>query len=209
MANFVKCRFALIGNKEIDGLVKEIFSRLDADRKNHDKYADVSRVGRVFYGLKADQAVLGQAEIGAKWIHDDHDYDGLGFVAGWDPAMGFQDHLLTYASKIDPKVIVLMEYEDESPNFVGARYVVMKDGNIAEYESYLDLTTTSVVFDDDFEDALIENKATKEYVEVIKWEDLYSKINDCRLIAFDDLMNSNEWVSNTLESFTPEMQMNY
>jgi hypothetical protein len=194
MANFVKCRFAFIGNKAIEDLVKEIKKRIIDDMEIHDSYSDTSRVGRIFYGLEGQDAVLGHEAIRSKWIHDDQDYDGIGFVGGWDPVRGFQDHLLKYACQLDPKLIVLMEYEDESPNFVGARYVLMKDGIISEYESELDLSDTLVTVDSDYEDALAENEESNEYEEIILWEDLYYKINDCKKIAFSNMKQDNSWI---------------
>ena len=75
MANFVKCRFVLIGNKSIDNLVEEMMKRIHEDRKINVEYADTSRVGRLFYGLEGNEALLSDEVVGAKWIHDDQDYD--------------------------------------------------------------------------------------------------------------------------------------
>jgi len=194
MTNFVKCRFAMIGNKSIDDLAKEMMKRIHEDNKINTGYADTSRVGRIFYGLEGDEAHLSYEVVGAKWIHDDHDYDGLSFVGGWDPVRGFQDHILKYASMLDPKLIVLMEYEDESPNFVGARYVLMKDGQITEYEYELDMTDTLVTVESDLEDAKAENEETKEFEQIILWEDLYTRTKVCREIAFTDMREENPWI---------------
>ena len=204
VANFVKCRFVLIGNKSIDDLVVEMKARISADREIHSEYADTSRVGRLFYGLEGQQAILGYEESGAKWIHDDQDYDGIGFVGGWDPVRGFQDHLLKYASKLDPKLIVFMEYEDESPNYVGARYVTMKDGHIEEYECQYDLSAALVTFDGDYEEALSENQESNQYEEVILWEDLYIKIDECKKIAFAELKEDNSWIPSKYLQRSPE-----
>ena len=204
MANFVKCRFVLIGNKAIDNLVEEMVRRISEDRKINTKHADISRVGRLFYGLEGDEAFLSNELVGAKWIHDDRDYDGLSFVGGWRPVRGFQDHLLKYASILDPKLIILMEYEDESPNFVGARYVLMKDGQITEYEYELDMGDTLVTFESDLEDAKAENKESKEYEQIILWEDLYIKTKVCREIAFTDMKEENSWIPKKFEQRNPD-----
>ncbi|QWE12493.1 hypothetical protein [Polynucleobacter sp. AP-Titi-500A-B4] len=194
MANFVKCKFTFIGNKLIDDLVIEMNKRITDDIQIHSDYADTSRVGRIFYGLTGQDAILGFDELGSKWIHDDQDYVGLGFVGGWDPVRGFQDHLLRHASKLDPKLIILMEYEDESPNFVGARYVLMKNGEIAEYEYELDMTDTLVAYDSDYDEATSNNNETKEYREVILWEDVSDKIAVCKEIAFREIKEDNPWI---------------
>lgn len=204
MANFVKCRFVLIGNKAIDNLAQEMMRRICEDRKINTEYADTSRVGRLFYGLEGGEALLSYEVVGAKWIHDDQDYDGLNFVGGWNPVRGFQDHLLIDASRLDPKLIILMEYEDEMPNFVGARYVLMKDGQIAEYEYELDMTDTLVTFESDFEEAKAENEESKEYEQVILWEDLYIKTRLCREIAFTDMKEENPWIPKKFEKRNPD-----
>ena len=204
VANFVKCRFVLIGNKSIDNLVEEMMKRIHEDRKINVEYADTSRVGRLFYGLEGNEALLSDEVVGAKWIHDDQDYDGLSFVGGWNPVRGFQDHILKYASKLDPKLIILMEYEDESPNFVGARYILMKDGQIAEYEYELDMTDTLVTFESDFEDAKAENEESKEYEQIILWEDLYIRTKVCREIAFTDMREENPWIPKKFEQRNPD-----
>ncbi|QWD38647.1 hypothetical protein G6671_07995 [Polynucleobacter paneuropaeus] len=194
MANFVKCRFVLIGNKLIDDLAVEMKNRIEADREIHQQYADTSRVGRLFYGLEGRDAVLGEEALRSKWIHDDQDYDGLSFVGGWDPVRGFQDHLLKYASKLDPKLIILMEFEDEAPNFVGARYVLMKNGQITEYEYELDMTDTLVTFESEYEEAVTENKESNEYKQIILWQDLYIRTKVCREVAFIDMKEENSWI---------------
>jgi hypothetical protein len=204
MANFVKCKFAFIGNKLIDDLVIEMNKRITDDIKIHDDYADTSRVGRIFYGLTGQDAILGFDELRSKWIHDDQDYDGLGFVGGWDPVRGFQDHLLRYASELDPKLIILMEFEDESPNFVGARYVVMKNGQIKDYESQLDLSGTLVAYEDDYEDAVTENEESDQYDEVILWQDLYDKILICKQNAFIQMKKDNPWVPDAYLNHNPD-----
>lgn len=204
MANFVKCRFAFIGNKAIDDLTQEMMRRISEDRKINTEYADTSRVGRLFYGLPDKEACLGDDKVGAKWIHDDKDYDGLSFVGGWNPVRGFQDHLLKYASQLDPKLIVLMEYEDEMPNFVGARYVLMKNGKIAEYEYELDMTNMLVTFESDIEDAIAENEESKQYEQILLWEDLYIRTKVCREVAFADMREDNSWIPKNYVKRNPD-----
>ena len=127
MANFVSNRIKLFGNKHIDDLVAEIQKRIRADINKTNEREDLSLVERIFYGRDHSDIKWSYENIGSKWIYPSMDGvdDELVFITGGEPALGFQDHILKCASKVDPKVIVRLQYDDEMPNFVGARYVLI------------------------------------------------------------------------------------
>jgi hypothetical protein len=194
MANNVTCRILLIGNESINQLNDQIKQRISDDILINTDFDDIYRVGRIFYGRSNEDEPLGYDEVGAKWIYDDQGYGGLGFVSGWDPVYKFQDYLALHASKLDPKVIVLMEYEDESPEFVGARYALMNSGNVVGYESKTDLSDILVTDQSSLDDEMNENNETGNYREIILWEDLTSKIDECKDAAFKAMKKENPWI---------------
>ena len=151
MANFVTNRIRLIGNESIKQLAVEINKRFTEDCKKNGYQTDTSSVGRILYGYEGDKAYLSD-EMDAKWAHLDgpmDDWEPLRLISGWRALTQIQDHILWYAAKLDPKVIVYMEYEDEMPNFVGARYVLLDDSEIQSFESEIETRNYAVVSEDE------------------------------------------------------------
>jgi len=201
MANFVRSRFTLIGNDEVKNYSADLRSKLDeaaSVRQDYDE--DLRVVGRVVYGLDNDNANLGYDEVGAKWVMVDGDVidSGLAFVSGWEPPTLLQDYILKELSKLDLHAIVLMEYEDEGPNFAGARYVVMNSGQIQEEDFREDLSDCQVVSYDELDDAIEENKETEEYDRVITWDDIQSIVDKQKEMAFENIQSSNDWIKDEL-----------
>ena len=197
MANFVRSRFTLIGNDAVKNYSNDLRKKLEEAAREADDYSDeLSVVGKVVYGLDDANSNLGYDEVGAKWVMVDADVidSGLAFISGWEPPTLLQNHLLTEIFKLDPQAIVLMEFEDEAPNFVGARYVVMKDGELQEEDIREDLSEDRVVSEDELDEAIEENTETEEYARVITWDDVQSILIEQKEIAFECLQGNNDWV---------------
>lgn len=60
-----------------------------------------------------------------------------------------------------------MEYDDEMPNFIGASYATLENGDIIEFDIEKELRGWLVTFDSDYEAALKANLVAKEYEEVL------------------------------------------
>lgn len=189
MANFVTNRIRLIGNGAIKQLTQEINRRFTEDIKNNNYETDTASVGRILFGYEGDKAYLSD-EMSAKWVHPDgpfDDWEPLRLISGWRPVTEIQDHILWYASKLDPKVIVYMEYEDEMPNFVGARYVLLDDSEIQSFESELDTSNIGVVSEDEVDDYIEKNKDTKKFEKIISWEELWDLLYQQQINAFKEM----------------------
>ena len=195
MANFVTNRIRLIGNESIKQLAVEINKRFTEDCKKNGYQTDTSSVGRILYGYEGDKAYLSD-EMDAKWAHLDgpmDDWEPLRLISGWRALTQIQDHILWYAAKLDPKVIVYMEYEDEMPNFVGARYVLLDDSEIQSFESEIETRNYAVVSEDEFNEYIEKNNETNEYEEVISWQDLSDLLYKQQLIAYKEMCNEYKW----------------
>jgi hypothetical protein len=64
-------------------------------------------------------------KLGAKWISfEDIDFDdtevNLTINSAWSPAYGLFERIYNHAAKIDPDVSLLIDWEDEGFNFIGA-----------------------------------------------------------------------------------------
>ena len=195
MANFVTNRIRLIGNESIKQLAVEINKRFTEDCKKNGYQTDTSSVGRILYGYEGGKAYLSD-EMDAKWAHLDgpmDDWEPLRLISGWRALTQIQDHILWYAAKLDPKVIVYMEYEDEMPNFVGARYVLLDDSEIQSFESEIETRNYAVVSEDEVDEYIEKNNETNEYEEVISWQDLSDLLYKQQLIAYKEMCNEYKW----------------
>jgi hypothetical protein len=200
MANQVTNRIRLIGNELIKNLAEEINRRFAVDFEQNDSEIDSTIVGRVLYGLEDEQAVLTD-KIAAKWVYVNsliEDWEPLRLVSGNWAVKEIQDHILLHASKIDSKVIVYMEYDDEMPNFVGARYVLLDNGKIQSFESEFDFSNSKVVEDDELEEAIDENSNTKEYERVVNWDGVWDLLGEQQLIAYKQMAAKYNWAKDDL-----------
>lgn len=200
MANFVTNRISLIGNDAIKELSREINRRFNEDCRLTNNYSDTSQVGRLLFGLSGDAAYLSD-KLDAKWVHVDGGLDEdepLRLISGWRPVFEIQNQILECASKLDPHVIVYMEYDDEMPNFIGVSYATLEKGSIIEFDIEKDLTSYLVAYDSDYEEALKSNLSSKEYEEVLRWEDVWDLMSDMRLEAFAALKARYSWVKDSM-----------
>jgi hypothetical protein len=195
MANLVTNRIRLIGNRAIADLAKEINRRFAIDYERNNSEIDSTIVGRVLYGYEDDRALLTN-QIAAKWVYVNallEDWEPLRLVSGNWPVKEIQNHILLHASKIDPKVIVYMEYDDEMPNFVGARYVLFDNKKIQSFEAEFDFSHCNVVDDDELEGAIEENSEMKEFEKVINWDGVWELLGEQQLISFKAMTSKYSW----------------
>jgi hypothetical protein len=87
--------------------------------------------------------------IGPKWaIIDQIDVNSLSITSAWGPPMEFCQNLYSELKEIDPLVEIVMTYEDEFPNYIGA-YIINEDGEFnrdLEYDEIVELV--KVEFDE-------------------------------------------------------------
>ena len=192
MANFVTNRIQFFGNEKIDELCKEIDRRIREDKLQTEKYQDLSLVERIFYGQEHSDINWCYENIGGKWIYADGNGDEseFHFVTGWRPAFGFQDHLLRHAAKLDPNVVICLDYDDEMPNFVGARYVLLNEGRIDSFHEEADTSEYTVVMEDDVEDKKQELRDNDEDdSKVIWWQDLWEILHNEKMAALEQMQS--------------------
>lgn len=187
MANDVRNFIRFIGNEKVIACMREIDERLRNSSRAGDTYG-TRAVGRVLYGLEGDDAFLSYDEIGGKWIYYEYaDDDKLMFVTGWRAATIFQDYLLSRLVQLDPNVIVVMDYDDEMPNFIGVRYVLMDDSEIQVFENELDTSDLTVVGLDEVEETEKKYRFDGEDRKVIAWDDLWAMQSEMLADAYDQL----------------------
>ena len=189
MANDVRNFIRFIGNEKVSACMYEIDKRLNDDADPNDTYK-LGKVGRVLYGLKGDDAFLSYEEIGGKWIYYEYlDDEKLMFVTGWRAATVFQDYLLSRLVQLDPNVIVAMTYDDEGPNFIGVRYVLMDDSEIQVFENELDTSDFTVVGLGEVEETEKQHQLDGNYSKVIAWDDLWDTQSELLANTYDQLQS--------------------
>ncbi len=200
MANFVTNRISLIGNDAIKELSREINRRFNEDCRLNNNYSDTSQVGRLLFGLSGDAAYLSD-KLDAKWVHVDGGLDEdepLRLISGWRPVFEIQNQILECASKLDPQVIVYMEYDDEMPNFVGISYVVLEDGEIIEFDIETDLSNCLVAYESDYQKELARNQETNEYERVLDWDGVWEIVSENRREAFKAMKKKYSWITDAM-----------
>ena len=202
MSNFVTNQIVLIGNEAIKNLAIEINRRFSIDwaKTGIDKTA----VGRILYGLKGNSSLL-RSSISATSVFCEAPLgplDSLRLISERYPIREVQDHILRHASKLDPKLIVYMEYREEYPRFVGARYALIKDSEIKAYEENIDTYGYTVVTEEEVDDIRNEFKADGDDPStVITWEDISAILWNAREKEFANMCRENKGINESALKF--------
>lgn len=125
-------------------------------------------------------------KLGAKWISfEDIDFDDdeltLTITSAWSPAFGLFERIYKHAAKLDPDVSLLIDWEDEGFNFIGAASYNKFGDDFDEYEPT----------EEDME-LLIneENDRSDEFYEMIS--DRKSDLIDCVLYNTSFTLNGSD-----------------
>lgn len=190
MANEVSSSIRFYGNQSVMDLYREIIRRFSEDMRISKQQYDMSAIKRVLFGLKEEDEFDTYVEVGSKWAHPE-DTGILSFRSAWTPLNELQDYITKHAALIDKDVVTLMTYEDESPLFVGARYCLLKDGNVVSYISEEDMEGWHFVSEDEMEDAIKENEETGEYENIVDIDSINDYLLQCKSNALEDVLNEN------------------
>ena len=124
MANTVTNFLEVVGTEEVKAAMDELFN-------NAGGYADTTQFVNTFYGTEFEGGVSHDwlfENVGAKWIYVENEIgEGEWNIssAGYTPDR-FWIHLYKKAAEIDPNVEIVVKFQDESYEPIGA-FVVKKD----------------------------------------------------------------------------------
>ena len=127
MALIIANKITLHGNAQIKDLERQILERLYKDAKKNKASTSVKRV---FFGLDEDAEFNWTEQIGTPWA-DFQKQDGkdeIVFISAHPPIKKLQEHITFYAAKIDPNVVVQLDYEDVDGVVIGTRLTAYKEG---------------------------------------------------------------------------------
>ena len=139
MARILANRVVLHGNREIKKLENEIFKRFYKDYKKNGGYRDSDVIKRILFGLTQNDEFNWEEKIGTDWAYfqKQDGKESIVFIAPFPSVSTLQDHITLHTSKIDPNVVVQLEYEDISGAVIGTRLSTYSDSKgIAAFQTH-------------------------------------------------------------------------
>lgn len=185
MPNYVLNKITLHGNSDTDALVAEMVRRFNEDRKQMKGKDDGGAIGRILFGLTGDEAHIGYELTGARLVYlDDYIKDGKTFCfqSSWEPIHKLQDHILQYASVIDPSVVVVNTYIEEGTSFYGCRIITREDGEFQEFGFRED--SSHLYVNDEFDREGFDKSL--HYT----WDEFHEMINNKKMDQIDELISN-------------------
>ncbi len=172
-------RITLSGNQSVESLNLEINNRFIADERENGP-GDNFSVYRVFYGLSTTEAKKVNREDSIKevWYSDDSEWErpSTGFTIFSSPEKldDLQNHILTFASSLDEKVIVCNQAYNLPISKCSVRYIVLDGKKIVEFKASakIDLPKNHTEETDrmiDFVREEVKQEAFKKMMKDVSW----------------------------------------
>lgn len=184
MSNSYYNRITLSGSRAVEMLNSEINYRFIDDHAKHG-HSNPLAVYRIFYGLTTAEA----KELRKRDVITDVRYSndtqymptstGFTLISEPKPLFDLQNHLLTFASVLDPHLIVCNSSHTIPINSCSTRYVAIDNNEIREFVATRKITPPK-------KHTLETDKEIDEIRETVKKD------------AFKKLMNEVEWVSDEM-----------
>ena len=146
MANHVHTNI-IIRFEDKDALQKFTFNMLQYDKwmkDSTDSYWErIEKLRDAYFKIICADVENTRADfidkLGAKWISfEDIDFDdlelNLTITSAWSPAFGLFERIYDHVAEIDPEVSLLITWEDEGFNFIGAASYNKNGNDFDEYE---------------------------------------------------------------------------
>jgi hypothetical protein len=171
MANHVNIWVEVSGNaaaeKEFEAIVGEF-----EEKATLAKYGDTQLLSRLLFDgtpLSVHDPRLG----GAKWAFvEEANGDRIQIVSGWMPAFGVAEAICARVTKFDPQALIMLIYEDEAPNFLGASIIGRVDGKVVRSDAWVDTAGWEISNGADEEEGHNPDAKT--------WEDVHIEQLECQ-----------------------------
>lgn len=135
MALILSNIFTLHGSKAIKKLESEIIKRFYSDGNKSNSNRDTA-IKRILFGVEETGDFDWEAMVGALWIYAYPRRDKLEFISRNSSAKKLADHIALYASKVDPNVVVQLDYFDSEGDLIGTKFSTCNsDGQIVAAEA--------------------------------------------------------------------------
>ncbi len=185
MSEKIANTFTFHGNAEVKALEDEIVRRQTEDKNEGNN--EIAAIKRILFGLQDSDSFDADQRMGAHWVHLLPSDGKLVFLSKQCAVAPLQDFITVHAAKIDPKVVVQMDYEGNTPTLIGSRFTAIDDDGDIVYgkaEEELDCWFC----DEDDVDALMADLESDGIANpsVMSFQQLDDLKRDCMLLALDD-----------------------
>jgi len=129
MSEKITNTFTFYGNNEIYELEREIIKRFKQDREQGTD--ELTSVKRIFFGLEQKDDFNSLHKTGSHWTRYFGSTKKFELESNEYSLKQLQDHITRHATKIDPDVVIQMEYSDETFTLIGSRFTgISKNGDL-------------------------------------------------------------------------------
>jgi hypothetical protein len=161
-------------NEAAQNRLKELYAKVRED-STYKWFGDIFVVDDDFDKIE-DRSWMVE-NVGAKWCYfEDRDEDYFTTESAWAPPIDGIEKLLEDLSQYDKKLLTVVRYEDEFPNFIGAAVYVGKteiDSREDEDDEILEMAMEKfpeIKGKFDFENGEWEDEESEEFWNDIAWE---------------------------------------
>jgi hypothetical protein len=175
MSEKITNTFIFYGNEKIDDLEQEMIKRFQHDQAQGND--EMTAVKRILFGLQQDADFNNFAQLGADWACYFGSTKRFELESKQCGVVKLQDHITRCAAKIDPDVVVQMDYVGNTPTLIGTRFSCLSTtGEIiaTTSEEYLNCSFCDEVDVDDLIAELEENG--EDDIEVMSYQSLKNLI---------------------------------
>jgi hypothetical protein len=139
MARILANQIVLHGNKSIKRIEKEIFTRFSRDSGKFGEKRNSQGIKRILFGLNDSDEFDWEKETGVPWSYFQRrdGKDLIIFISPYSAVTALQDYITLNAAKLDPNIVVQLEYEDLSGAVIGTRLTTFSlGGGVNEYKAH-------------------------------------------------------------------------
>jgi len=188
MSEAVTSTFTFYGNEKIRDLEKEIIRRFKDDydkghAKDDDKYTAVTRI---LYGMSREDQFNSWELLGAYGCWYFGSTNKFELESKNVPPEKLQDHIAEYCSKLDPNVVIQMDYQGVTPQIIGTR-IVSYDKKTGIVEQKCEETDMNYWYcDEDDIDDVLEEEPNLSLHDIMSFQDLEDRIEQYRFEAIEE-----------------------
>jgi hypothetical protein len=182
MSEKITSTFTFYGNQAALDLEKEIIRRFKEDFDNGgDKYTSVQRL---LYGMNQEDQFDGYELLGAYQCWYIGSTEKFKVSTATCAPIKLQNHIAEYAAKIDPNVVVQMDYMGNTPQLFGTRVACFdKRRGILSGQDEVDLFNIALCYEDDLEEFMEESGL--DLNQTLTYERLDDLVEETKIFAID------------------------
>lgn len=134
MSEKITNTFTFFGNEKIKGLEREMINRFQQDRVQGND--EMSAIKRILFGLGQDVEFNAFEKLGADWAYFFDTAEGFELESKECALHALQNFITSCAAKLDPDVVIKMDYVGNTPKLIGTRITcVNSEGKVLAVKS--------------------------------------------------------------------------